>query len=89
MPLYEYKCSNCHHRIEIVQKVNDKPPKKCPKCGSSLVKVISAPALHFKGNGWYITDYPPKHSHSKDEPPKEKADAPKKEAKPKEKPSSD
>jgi putative FmdB family regulatory protein len=89
MPLYEYKCSSCSYAVEMVQKVNDKPPKKCPKCGCSLTKVISAPALQFKGNGWYITDYPRKHSPSKDEPPEEKKDSPKKEAKPKEKPPSD
>ena len=89
MPLYEYKCSNCHQRIELVQKINDKPPKKCPRCGSPLVKVISAPSLHFKGTGWYITDNAPKRNHSNDEPPKEKENGPKKEAAPKEKPSSD
>jgi putative FmdB family regulatory protein len=88
MPLYEYKCSNCHYSFEKVQKVNDKPPKKCPKCGSPLAKVITAPALKFKGNGWYITDYPPKQSSSKDEQPKEKKESPKKEDKPKEKSSS-
>ena len=57
MPLYEYKCTTCHSIFEVLQKVNDKPLKKCIKCGGSLEKVISPPALQFKGTGWYITDY--------------------------------
>jgi putative FmdB family regulatory protein len=57
MPIYEYVCSQCGRRCEVVQKVNDPPLKKCKSCGGALKKVISAPAIQFKGNGWYITDY--------------------------------
>jgi len=57
MPLYEYECSNCHFALELMQKVSDPPPKKCPKCGGALKKRLSPPALQFKGSGWYITDY--------------------------------
>lgn len=57
MPLYEYKCSECGFIFEVLQKVNEQPKNKCPKCGGSVKKVISAPTLQFKGSGWYITDY--------------------------------
>jgi len=57
MPLYEYQCQQCHETTEVLQKVKDKPPEKCPKCGGVVVKRISSPAIQFKGNGWYITDY--------------------------------
>lgn len=57
MPLYEYKCSECGFIFEVLQKVNEQSQKKCPKCGGSVKKVISAPTLQFKGSGWYITDY--------------------------------
>ena len=57
MPLYEYKCSTCGSSLEVLQKVNEPRLEKCPKCGGLLRKVISPPALQFKGSGWYITDY--------------------------------
>jgi putative FmdB family regulatory protein len=57
MPLYEYKCSDCHSKFEYMQKASDPPKKKCPKCGGLLIKIISAPAIQFKGQGWYVTDY--------------------------------
>lgn len=57
MPLYEYKCSECGCIFEVLQKVNEHPQTKCPNCGGSVKKVISAPTLQFKGSGWYITDY--------------------------------
>jgi putative FmdB family regulatory protein len=58
MPLYEYECRKCHHRFEVIQKVSDRPVRKCPKCGKTGVeKLLSAPAVHFKGTGWYVTDY--------------------------------
>jgi putative FmdB family regulatory protein len=57
MPLYEYQCKKCGHRFEKIQKFSDKPIKKCPECGGPVEQVISAPAVQFKGSGWYVTDY--------------------------------
>ncbi len=57
MPIYEYECASCHQHIEVMQKFSDKPLKKCAHCGGPLQKVLSAPALVFKGTGWYVTDY--------------------------------
>ncbi len=57
MPLYEYRCRQCHSRLEVLQKVDDKPLKSCPKCGGELEKLLSPPAIQFKGSGWYVTDY--------------------------------
>ena len=63
MPLYEYECSKCGHRFEKIQKFSDPPPKSCPKCGGKVKKLPSAPAIQFKGTGWYITDYARKTPH--------------------------
>jgi putative FmdB family regulatory protein len=57
VPIYEYECETCHHRFELMQKFSDKPIKKCTQCGSPVHKVLSPPALIFKGTGWYVTDY--------------------------------
>ena len=57
MPLYEYQCKKCGHRFEKIQKFSDKPIKKCPDCGGPVEQMISAPAVQFKGSGWYVTDY--------------------------------
>jgi len=57
MPIYEYKCEKCRKRIERIQKISDPPCKKCPNCGGPLKKLISSPAIQFKGSGFYITDY--------------------------------
>ena len=57
MPLYEYQCEACHHRFERIQKFSDPPIEICPACGGSVRKLISSPAIQFKGSGWYITDY--------------------------------
>ena len=57
MPLYEYLCKKCGHRFEKIQKFSDKPVKKCPQCGGPVEQTISAPAVQFKGSGWYVTDY--------------------------------
>jgi len=65
MPLYEYQCKKCGHRFEKIQKFSDKPVKKCPECGGLVEQTISAPAVQFKGSGWYVTDYARKsHAHS-------------------------
>lgn len=63
MPLYEYQCKKCGHRFEKIQKFSDPPVKKCPECGGAVEQVISAPAVQFKGSGWYVTDYA-KKSHT-------------------------
>jgi len=58
MPLYEYVCGSCKKKTEVIQRVNEAPLKVCPHCGGKLKKAISAPAIQFKGSGFYITDYP-------------------------------
>src|SRR5436305_1116502 len=62
MPLYEYQCKKCSHRFEKIQKFSDRLVKKCPKCGGTVEQMISAPAVQFKGTGWYVTDYANKSS---------------------------
>jgi putative FmdB family regulatory protein len=62
MPLYEYQCKKCGHRFEKILKFSDKPVKKCPECGGPVEQTISAPAVQFKGSGWYVTDYAKKSS---------------------------
>jgi len=62
MPLYEYQCKKCGHRFEKIQKFSDKPVKKCPNCGGPVEQLLSAPAVQFKGSGWYVTDYARKPS---------------------------
>jgi len=62
MPLYEYLCKKCGHRFEKIQKFSDRMVKKCPECGGQVEQMISAPAVQFKGSGWYVTDYAKKSS---------------------------
>jgi len=58
VPLYEYECSACGQRFEIIQKFTDPAPDACAKCGKGPVtRLMSSPAIQFKGTGWYITDY--------------------------------
>ena len=57
MPIYEYECRKCKAHTEVFQKITDKPLVKCRKCGGRLEKLLSAPAIQFKGTGWYVTDY--------------------------------
>jgi putative FmdB family regulatory protein len=64
MPNYEYLCKNCGHRFEQIRKFSDKQLRKCPECGGVIEQVISAPAVQFKGSGWYVTDYPKKGAGS-------------------------
>ena len=56
MPLYEYQCDR-DGRFEVIRKFSDPPLKKCPKCGGPIQRLPSAPAIQFKGTGWYVTDY--------------------------------
>jgi putative FmdB family regulatory protein len=64
MPLYEYLCKKCGHVFERIQRFSDPMVKKCPECGGKVEQVISAPAVQFKGSGWYVTDYAKKSSGS-------------------------
>ena len=57
MPLYEYECQKCHKRFERLRQFSDPQVTKCPKCKGRVEQVISAPAVQFKGSGWYVTDY--------------------------------
>lgn len=68
MPNYEYLCKNCGHRFEQIRKFSDKPLRKCPECGGVIEQVISAPAVQFKGSGWYVTDYAKKSAASAGSP---------------------
>jgi putative FmdB family regulatory protein len=74
MPLYEYKCETCEQVFEVIQKFSDAPLEVHESCGGRVERLISAPTFHFKGSGWYITDYArkgnghsPVHKESKSE----------------------
>jgi putative FmdB family regulatory protein len=72
MPLYEYECGACGARFEQIQKFSDPPIEVCPNCGERKVqKLLSSPAIQFKGSGWYITDYARKGGKETDAGPKE------------------
>ena len=94
MPLREFQCKKCKHRFERIQKFSDKPLKKCPECGGPLEELLSAPAVQFKGSGWYVTDYAKKSSTSSsstsesDSSTKDSSKETKKEEKPKSEPTS-
>jgi len=62
LPLYEYKCVKCGQRFEKIEIVTASETKKCPKCGARAQRMASAPAIQFKGSGWYVTDYAGKGS---------------------------
>ena len=89
MPIYEYECKKCGHRFERIQRFSDPLVKKCPECGGKVEQVISAPAVQFKGSGWYVTDYAKKRaggsakSESSDGKGDSNEDSGKTEAKPK------
>ena len=57
MPIYEYQCEGCEDRFEIKQSMKDDPLTTCPRCGKRVQRLISSPAIMFKGSGWYVTDY--------------------------------
>jgi putative FmdB family regulatory protein len=57
MPLYEYECGGCGKRFELIQKFSDPPGATCVACGGGARRLLSAPAIQFKGTGWYVTDY--------------------------------
>jgi putative FmdB family regulatory protein len=62
VPLYEYECAKCRHRFEKIERVDAPTTKKCPECGARASRLPSAPAIQFKGSGWYVTDYAGKNS---------------------------
>lgn len=57
MPIFEYECTQCGERTEHLQLSASAPLSKCPECGGTVRKLMSAPAFQFKGSGWYVTDY--------------------------------
>jgi len=57
MPLYEYECEHCGKRLEVIQKFSDEPLSICAECGGPVHRLLSSPAVQFKGTGWYVTDY--------------------------------
>jgi putative FmdB family regulatory protein len=57
LPLYEYQCTKCNHRFERIRKFSDPPLTTCPECSGTVEQMMSAPAVLFKGSGWYVTDY--------------------------------
>ncbi len=73
MPIYEYECRRCGHRFELIQKFSDKPRKRCPECSGAVDRLISSPAIRFKGTGWYVTDYADKKKDPQKEAQKEAA----------------
>jgi putative FmdB family regulatory protein len=62
LPLYEYRCTQCGHRFEKIQRFDDEPEHQCPQCQGPLVRPLTAPAFQFKGSGWYVNDYASKSS---------------------------
>jgi putative FmdB family regulatory protein len=69
MPIYEYSCQKCGARVEVMQKITDKPLKRCKNCGGKLEKEWSATSFQFKGTGWYVTDYAGKKTGDADKEP--------------------
>jgi putative FmdB family regulatory protein len=75
MPLYEYQCDACEKRIERIRKFSDPPLEDpCPSCGGHLTKMISSPAIMFKGAGWYVNDYAKSGSSSKGSDSRDKSE---------------
>jgi putative FmdB family regulatory protein len=62
VPLYEYQCATCGKRTEKIESLSGPHLKKCPHCGGKLERMVTAPAIQFKGSGWYVTDYAGKSS---------------------------
>jgi putative FmdB family regulatory protein len=75
MPIYEYLCSQCNERHEIIQRISDDPLTHCPKCGGEMRKLISSPAIQFKGSGFYKTDYASSGSKSSSSSPETKSES--------------
>jgi putative FmdB family regulatory protein len=87
VPLYEYQCTKCKRRTEKIESVSGPHLKKCPHCGGRVEQTLTAPAIQFKGSGWYVTDYAGKKSARGDSAPAAKPDSSEsKDAAPKESP---
>jgi putative FmdB family regulatory protein len=74
MPTYEYRCRDCGHSFDIVQRMSDEPLTHCPKCGGDLRKVFAPPAISFKGSGFYATDHGKKSKPSTESKGKDGSD---------------
>ena len=82
MPFYEYQCKNCGHDLEAMQRITERPLKKCPHCGKSqLQRLMSAPVFRLKGGGWYETDFKGDKDNKRNLADRPEADAPKDAAK--------
>jgi len=75
VPIYEYECSKCGHRFEVIQRISDAPIKKCEKCKGKTEKLISSPAIQFKGAGWFADGYSKKEPGSGPSATKETSEA--------------
>ncbi|HXC49058.1 MAG TPA: FmdB family zinc ribbon protein [Candidatus Sulfotelmatobacter sp.] len=75
MPLYEYQCVKCKRRTEKIESVSGPHLKKCPHCGGKVERTLTAPAIQFKGAGWYVTDYAGKKSAGSDSAPAAKSES--------------
>jgi putative FmdB family regulatory protein len=82
MPIYEYECVNNKHRFEVIQKFDDPLVTHCTVCGEPVQKLHSSPAIHFKGTGWYITDYARKGQSTSDSSESKSSDSKGPESKP-------
>jgi putative FmdB family regulatory protein len=69
VPLYEYECTKCHKRTEKIEHVSGPHLKKCPHCGGKVEQLLAAPAIQFKGSGWYVTDYAGKKNNTAETAP--------------------
>jgi putative FmdB family regulatory protein len=72
MPIYEYECTKCGHRFEKIESFSARRARTCPECKGRLERTVNAPAIQFKGAGWYVNDYA-----GKDKPPKSESTPPK------------
>lgn len=75
MPLYEYQCAKCQRRTEKIENLSGPHLKKCPHCGGKVERTLTAPAIQFKGSGWYVTDYAGKKSAGSDTAPAANSDS--------------
>jgi putative FmdB family regulatory protein len=82
LPLYEYRCTQCGHHFEKIQSFSSDPETECPKCHGKLERPLTAPALQFKGAGWYVNDYAPKAASGSSDSKSAESAPPKSDAKP-------